>query len=438
MRKLRVRVLVPLGFATVCLGCLSIRSNGAAIGTSHGIENPEPFGSKESRAVIFIPGLKGSGLESESSIYWITFLQSLFGRPSLALKNDQIRSATDTLHATEVLEGLDLVFGLFHLAIYSDWLDTLRRDIAPNTKVVTLPYDWRMANREVAVTLASTVERLKSEGVTDVSVVAHSMGGLGLAYYLRYGDAPMADAVENWMGARELSAVVFVGTPFGGTMRVFRDMVTQQDDSADKSILTREELFSFDSIFELLPVRGSAKLVDGYQQTDISSMVWDAAAWKSRKLGPYAAAPQTVEFDRGVDDRLKRAEAFSNLVRASNDAGSPPIDQASLRIQSVVGYGLATMKDCVLRESDVDHPVTCEPHSECPECNQPMLKSGDGVVHSRAADLPKAYEQIAKEFSLVAVPGEHLGMLSEPVVQKRIVEFLNKERSQPGKPKNTS
>jgi triacylglycerol lipase len=81
----------------------------------------------------------------------------------------------------------------------------------PDSAVAAVAFDDPVgSNREHARTIALEVERLRrASGASEVDVVAHSMGGLAVRFYLQQG------------GADQVRRVVFLATPHRGTYSAF-------------------------------------------------------------------------------------------------------------------------------------------------------------------------------------------------------------------------
>ena len=92
------------------------------------------------------------------------------------------------------------------------------------------PYDWRRDISEHAVALDALVNRavdrvVEGKGVPRDSVkldmMGHSMGGLVLRYYLRYGTQPLPEDGSlpplTWAGAKHARRVIIAGSPNSGS-----------------------------------------------------------------------------------------------------------------------------------------------------------------------------------------------------------------------------
>ncbi len=85
-------------------------------------------------------------------------------------------------------------------------------------------YDWRRSNVESAAWLDDLIERIRREHGNPglrVHIVAHSMGGLLVRYYERFGRVDVIDDDSPRItgeGGRKLRRIVLVGTPNFGSI----------------------------------------------------------------------------------------------------------------------------------------------------------------------------------------------------------------------------
>lgn len=223
----------------------------------------------ERNPVIIIPGILGSKLVDPDSgrVVWGAFgggganpqdpdgarLVALPMRPGATL--DEL---TDTVVADGVLEKIRVkLIGLpIQLQAYFEILRTLGaggyrdesfavEDIDYGEGHITcfqFAYDFRRDNVENARRLHEFIvekraylmaESRRRYGTADpdlkFDVIAHSMGGLLLRYYLRFGDADLpADGSlppVTWAGARHVARAVLIGTPNAGAVGPLLNLV---------------------------------------------------------------------------------------------------------------------------------------------------------------------------------------------------------------------
>lgn len=148
--------------------------------------------ANENRKLIFIPGIVGSELSNTKN-------EVIWGRvSSLKSKNfRQLNLLPDTgvpvsLHPTDALRDVPLVFGAINIGLYSGMIDFLvgkrsifdsaaRRQILGSykegTDLFVFAYDWRRSNFANAVLLNEFIKE-NIPANEEYDVVAHSMGGL--------------------------------------------------------------------------------------------------------------------------------------------------------------------------------------------------------------------------------------------------------------------
>lgn len=220
--------------------------------------------------VILIPGILGSNLEQAGTgrVVWGAFegdyanpsspdgarlvaLPMQAGAPLAALVDDVVvagalaslrvrlfglhlgvRAYVNILSALGVGGYRDEALGLSGTVDYGaehftcfqfayDW----RRDLIENARAL----DAFVREKEAYVR-AETLRRTgRAPGPLRFDVVAHSMGGLLLRYWLRHGTADLGDEGElppiTWAGAEHVERAVLIGTPNAGSGEAFRQLL---------------------------------------------------------------------------------------------------------------------------------------------------------------------------------------------------------------------
>ncbi|MEO1086770.1 MAG: hypothetical protein AAFY88_21260, partial [Acidobacteriota bacterium] len=246
-------------FMTACRGSLrppdlgSIYNRSAAEHNEH--RNP----------VIVIPGILGSRLTrpADGAVVWGAFDRTGLdpeepaGARAVALPmadGRPLAELADDVEPNGVLESFRLsLIGLpLELEAYAHILLTLGvggyRDASLAAEIdygddhftcFQFDYDWRRSNVENARRFQSFLEERRAEvsaererrfGVKNpdvrFDVIAHSMGGLLLRYFLRYGDRPLPEGDDvptlTWAGARHIDRAVFVAPPNAGAVDALR------------------------------------------------------------------------------------------------------------------------------------------------------------------------------------------------------------------------
>jgi len=328
--------------------------------------------------VVVIPGILGSKLEdsTDGQKVWGAFVRGAAdadfpaGARKIALPMAEgvpLSQLRDDTHAVDVLDTLTLDLGLLtglKLRAYVDIMLTLAagkyRDQSLGRAGAVdygglhytcfqAPYDWRRDISEQAEALhnliteaqaaARTARGLAPDAPQKVDVVAHSMGGMVLRYYLRYGAKPLPDDGSlpelTWAGAANVSRAVIVGTPNAGSVLSLRQLVEGWDLNPVAPNYRPAVLGTMPAIYQLLPRSRHARVVDA--QTGEPIDIFDAAEWAKRGWG--LAAPDQgrvlawlLPGESSPDDRrriaidhLKKCLARAEqLHRALDEPASPP------------------------------------------------------------------------------------------------------------------
>lgn len=368
-------------------------------------------------AVIFVPGFKGSLLSrADGSTAWVTGMQALFDGDTLALETaDQLGLPVgEPLQPTAVMASIDLFFGVFSYDIYGRWLSYLRASLPPEVELVELAYDWRRGAVEGSRVLSTTVDGLRARGITDISIVAHSMGGIVTSYYLRFGDQPPQMPVESWAGARKVNRAVLVATPFRGSMTMFRDLQQGAPTFWNDTLLSREVLSGFPSSYDLLPTAGEDALLskDG---AELVGLLPQAERWSHYGWGALKGAIVDEERERRTASLQRLLDSSEQLHTALL---SPPwlTDQQQLTFELLVitGKGRPTLSSGELDESSGALNFRDNPQ---------LYRDGDGTVTSTSLRLPAGFHALRK-VTEIQTDTDHVSALAEPHIRSTIVRFL--------------
>lgn len=327
--------------------------------------------------VIVIPGILGSKLydpRTQTDV-WGAFVYGAAdadlpeGARLIALPIERdvpLAQLTDSVVPTEVLDTLTLDIAFIRgirIGAYVDILITLaageyRDETLGEFGVIDyggrhytcfqLGYDWRRDISEQSVRVHEMIlaakranPRYAEEGdALKVDVVAHSMGGLVLRYYLRYGPNPIGPDGTipplTWEGARHVERAILVGTPSGGSVTALQQLV----EGVRFALLTPRYrpsvLGTMPAIYQLLPRPSHGRVVNAETGEPIDlydPAVWEAFGWGLGSDDPDRALawllPNTEDETERIDiarNQLARTLARTRLLHEALDtpADLPP------------------------------------------------------------------------------------------------------------------
>ena len=377
-------------------------------------------------AIIFIPGYKGSRLIESGSgrCAWLCISDVLFGRKTLTLNDYNLNlPASQSLVEDGVLESVTVIPGLYSIDIYGSFRRALESAFAEKAVVVALPYDWRQDNFKAVRALDLLIRQLHEQGINRISIVAHSMGGLIAAYYLRYGTLDYNVAHETWDGARYINRAVIVGVPFRGAMNAFRDMQYGVSTGWNKTLLSNIALSSFPSTYQLMPapenrvIHTSAKLVP-------AKIIFNAKNWERYGWGLFNDSDSLTYTELraralATNDYLSRAHQFFRLIHEKAHTSSIP-----LPVLNIIGKGHPTLSKAVFIPQRSFLPLFESYHLDGTSISATSLfDDGDGVVTRFSATLPSAYRSVLDHQSR-SYNYEHSALTQQTEVQKTITDFL--------------
>ncbi len=344
-----------MNFAQVCFGIAAVllltgcQTHKAKMADLASIYDHAAQGIGPDRTpVVVIPGILGSKLvDGDGTKVWGSFTFGAadpdfpIGARRLAIPMEMgvpLSQLRDEVYAQDVLDSVTVDVGLlrgFEIGAYIDIMKTLAagkyRDQSLGESgaidygglhytCFQLPYDWRRDISEQAEALDSVIRdaqdltraelRLPDDATVKVDVVAHSMGGLVLRYYLRYGTQPLPTDGSmpelNWAGARNVRQAILIGTPNAGSVLALQQLVKGYNLSPLFPNYRPSILGTMPAIYQLLPRPRHARVVDAerLQPVDLYDVAtWDRYGWGLVSPGEDSKLQQLLP---GVETREER------------------------------------------------------------------------------------------------------------------------------------
>lgn len=352
-----LNILAWVGMSLALTACQSSRPKAADLGT---IYNQAATGIGADRTpVVVIPGILGSKLVDERGTkVWGSFTFGAadpdfpHGARLVALpmkKGALLSELRDDVYASDVLDTVTVDIGLlqgFELAAYIDIMKTLaagryRDQSLGDSGAVDygglhytcfqLAYDWRRDISEQARMLHDVIAEaqliareelgLQDDAPVRVDVVAHSMGGLVLRYYLRYGPNPLPEDGSipeiTWEGAKNVRQAILIGTPNAGSILSLKQLVSGFNLNPIFPNYRPCILGTMPAIYQLLPRTRHARVVDAETSEPID--IFDADVWERYNWGIISPDEDDKlrELLPGVDSREARLEIARDHLEKS-------------------------------------------------------------------------------------------------------------------------
>ena len=202
-----------------------------------------------------------------------------------------------------------------------------RRDRDASAAAFEFDYDWRLSLDEAAVRLhdfilqAQRFLQLKSGKYEPIrfDIVAHSMGGLVLRYYLQYGPRLVphdgSPPTPDWRGADSVDTAVIVGTPNAGAVGAMATMVRGVPKNPLVPAYSAMTLGTMPGSYQLLPRARHApfKRLDGSSLIDpLDPEFWLDMGWG---LGALDTNPELMRHTAHLDTPQRRRDLAEDHLR---------------------------------------------------------------------------------------------------------------------------
>ncbi len=298
---------------------------------------PAHSATLERHPVILIPGLLGSRLaRADTGVeLWPGSTRKLLtsGYEDLALRIDPatLEPVDDGIVPSGIFEGAA------GMDFYGRLIQELRqaggyRRVQPGRTVIEqrarlylFTYDWRQDNVKTVRKLDELIEEIRrdyNDPYLRVDVIAHSMGGLIVRYYERYGTADVLDGNSfpvTGAGLSKLRRVILLGTPNQGTVTALHKFLNGY--RVGFSSLPTEGVATMPSTYQLFP----HPLVDWVVNINgkpLNFDIFDTEFWRryqwsifdhriQRRMDRHRDIWPTQEvFERWFQKRLERGRRF--------------------------------------------------------------------------------------------------------------------------------
>jgi pimeloyl-ACP methyl ester carboxylesterase len=428
-----------------------------------------PVKEKKGRVpVIIIPGLIGSELINQKTGDKVWFD---IGRA----KDDDIRlpispklvENRDNLVPGDILREIQLIRLTPKIDIYQKFLKSMENDGFTEGKFDLPPddgfsdtfyvfaYDWRLDNVHNAQELLKKIDELRTKlkrPELKFDIIAHSMGGLISRYALMYGKAELSRKPmrPTWAGANYFNNIMLVGTPNGGSLPSLDSLLNGFSLFGSGKInipfvrnLTKFDLFTIPSVYQLLPHDGMVRAFDENLKP-LKVDVYNVATWK--KYGWLVSEDKDFSEKFGEAERLKadayfgavllRAKLFQSALSAKPATKNPvPIYYLGSECKQTID-GMIIYKDKKENrwktQFDADSFTKGDGTKVSKEELEKVIFSpGDGVVSKRS--LLASLKSIGKLDNtrsgllndLTMVCGEHNRLTGEEGIDKSLLSVLN-------------
>lgn len=288
--------------------------------------------------IIVIPGILGSRLvDRETGVEaWPGSSRKLLisGYPELAFKIDP-----DTLEPLD--DGL-VPAGVFDSAFGRDFYGRIikalietggYRQAQPgqhaahgDALMYTFTYDWRQDMVASVRKLDELIEQIRrdyADPTLRVDIIAHSMGGLIVRYYERYGTDDVLDGDAfpvTGAGVQKLHRLALIGTPNQGSVYAIHSFLNGYRVALSR--LLPEGVATMPSMYQFFPHPLSTWVTDTHGtplKLDLFNVeVWRRFGWSvfnhhaQRRMADQPGAwPAQDVFERYFEKRLERAQRFA-------------------------------------------------------------------------------------------------------------------------------
>ncbi len=391
---------------------------------------------REAPPLVVVPGLMGSQLlRPDGTQAWLN-LGNALGHHDLGLPRKlPLTESRDELAPGPLVGTESVLPRAFGFTEYADLVELLEgAGFEPGLghgplRYAVFSYDWRRDLVESARALAERLDAIaaaRGEPDARFHLLGHSMGGLVVRYFLRYGGREAEDGTPvTWAGARRVASAMLVATPNGGALPALGAILEGTRVGMSYTTLAAPVVARMPSIYQLLPPMGTRALIDE-NGAPVDAELTDPTTWERYGWQPFGSSLDERQASERAFVRaaLARARAFHEAL------ARPPEHPCPVPVTLVGGDCLPTLSRAVVGEGPPGRPPRTEPASSHEQ--ELMFEAGDGRVTRAsvlAAHLPGARAAEAgggvPEASRAYFGGaDHHGLYADPAFQSLILRIV--------------
>lgn len=294
----------------------------------------------------------------------------------------------------------------------------------PDRPIYQFSYDWRKSNTLTMKKLDAFIKTIRKRGKVDI--VAHSMGGLVAAHYIREHGGRVDKFISlctPYEGAPHAYNQMASGNIFGG----IKDVILENLFGIEKEVVQ-----GYDGLVELYP---TAKMLASYPyQKILNKENFDKIISKKYKdyddlLEKLHEAGASEDFEpREIQSRMKSylgANRFGRFLKKAKNyrrhrSFSEPINLLYRpRTMFIVGEGMDTQVSGYYSVDDANETIIKEM----------VTKEGDGLVPMFSACMGQRLDQMPEEIreKFQKIKSTHMGMLMDLRAMDAMCKFLSED-----------
>jgi len=380
--------------------------------------------------LIFIPGYYGTTFYEKNSgrKIWLKGSQTIIGDNdttlSMSIPGVRVPEALDLVPG-EILDEVS-VLGYEYMA-YGKTQNYLREIAAKKGYIYdVLAYDWRKDPMVGIKALDQKLAKLRTSPEDEFHIVAHSLGSVIVAYYMRYGAVEYDQAQENWSGLKNLNKVVLVAAPFKGTMIAFKTMFTGLPRGLNRDLLSSRAFTTLESSYFMLPPVGYDLAYDK-DLNPVSLGLHNPENWKKNQWGLFYKknkfGRESIQARTAfTENMIRKGKLFQELLNAPVQVPVEPIPLLYIK-----GYGLNTVNKTIwidpIKRPDFFAYGISVLRRYLPNLDRDFFKSdGDGSLPDFSTEPAPMMD--ALRANVLRNPMEHLEVLHAESSKNQIQRFF--------------